>query len=197
MRRHSNGRARTTLMRPIRPPLLTGRPFACSLVMRPTIGVSRPDIASHNTLVRGHVQMDEQELVRLGIAVIRTIPDAVIFADRDGIIRFLNDGAERIFRFRADESLGQFFNIIIPERLRQRHWDGYREMMTTGISKHAADELLSVPAQNKTGDALSIQFTVAAVPDHEGGLAGIAAVLRDVTANFRELKRLRAEATGR
>lgn len=141
--------------------------------------------------------MDEQELVRLGIAVMWTIPDAVIFADRDGIIRFWNAGAERIFGFQADEALGRSLDIIIPERLRQRHWDGYREMMTTGISKHAADEILSVPAQNKMGDALSIQFTVAAVPDRDGGLAGIAAVLRDVTANFRELKRLRAEATGR
>ena len=68
-------------------------------------------------------------------------------------------------------------------------------MMATGHSRHAADELLSVPAQTKEGDTLSVQYTVAPIRDDDGRLAGIVAVLRDVTATFRELKRLRAEVT--
>jgi PAS domain S-box-containing protein len=135
----------------------------------------------------------EGDLIRLGESVLRDIPDAVIYADREGVIRFWNAGAERIFGFSQDGALGQSLDIIIPERLRQRHWDGYRHMMETARSRHAPDELLSVPAQTKSGQTLSIQFTVAPVRNQGGAPAGIVAVLRDVTATFQELKRLRAD----
>lgn len=134
----------------------------------------------------------EEDLIGLGKTVLRDIPDAVIYADREGIIRFWNAGAARIFGFSPDEAVGQSLDIIIPERLRQRHWDGYHRMMETGQTRHGPGEILSVPAQNKSGQALSIQFTVAPVRDQGGAVAGIVAVLRDVTAMYQELKRLRS-----
>ena len=139
-------------------------------------------------------ELGDLGLAELGRCLVEGIPDAVVYADRDGTIRFWNSGAERIFGFSKDEALGQSLEIIIPERFRQRHWDGYRQMMASGISRYAADKLLSVPAQTKVGDTLSIQFTVTPVRDSDGMLAGIAAVLRDVTATFQELKQLRAKA---
>jgi len=140
--------------------------------------------------------MSALDLAALGRTLLTEIPDAVVYADRDGAIRFWNSGAERIFGFSAEEALGQSLDIIIPERLRQRHWDGYRHMMATGQSRYGAGDLLSVPAVNKAGESLSVQFTVAPVRDAAGELAGIIAVLRDVTATFQERKRLRAQATG-
>ena len=125
------------------------------------------------------------------------LPDAVIYADRDGNVRFWNAGAERIFGFTQSEAIGRSLDIIIPERLRKRHWDGYRHMMETGHTSHAPDELLAVPAVTKTGESLSIQFTVAPVRNAAGTLTGIVSVLRDVTTTFRELKRLRAQASAR
>lgn len=134
------------------------------------------------------------DIAELGRAVIADIPDAVIYADREGLIQFWNAGATRIFGFAEDEALGHSLDIIIPERLRQRHWDGYNRMMETGQTRHRPDELLSVPAITKSGEMLSIQFTVAAVMGEDGRPAGIVSVLRDVTATFQELKRLRASA---
>jgi PAS domain S-box-containing protein len=131
------------------------------------------------------------ELTRLGDALLQDLPDAIIFSDRDGLIRFWNRGAERIFGFTEIEAIGQSLDIIIPERLRQRHWEGYQQMMATGQSRHAPEELLAVPAITKSGARLSIQFTVAAVSGEEGSIAGIVAVLRDVTATFDEMRRLR------
>ena len=142
----------------------------------------------------GKTELAGPELADLGKCLIERIPDAVVYADRDGTIRFWNFGAERIFGFSKDEALGRSLDIIIPERFRNRHWDGYRQMMTTGLSRYAADKLLAVPAQTKAGDTLSIQFTVTPVRDRAGALAGIAAVLRDVTATFQELKQLRSKA---
>lgn len=136
---------------------------------------------------------DGEALARLGEALLYGIPDAVVFADCDGLIRFWNEGAVRIFGYSQAQALGQSLDIIIPERLRQRHWDGYHRMMTSGHSQHAADELLAVPAVHKSGDMLSIQFTVAPVKGGEGALLGIVAVMRDVTATFAELRRLRRE----
>ena len=137
------------------------------------------------------------DLAALGRTVIDDIPDAVIYADRAGAIRFWNAGATRIFGFTSAEAFGQSLDIIIPERLRQRHWDGYRHMMATGHSRYGAGDLLSVPAVTKAGEPLSIQFTVAAVRDRSGELVGIVAVLRNVTATFQEMKRLRAQTGGR
>jgi PAS domain S-box-containing protein len=138
---------------------------------------------------------DVPELADIALTVLHKIPDAIIYADREGLIRFWNAGAERIFGFTSDEVAGRSLDIIIPERLRQRHWTGFRGMMETGRSQHRPEEMLSVPALTKSGETLSIQFTVAPVPGRDGAVAGIAAVLRDVTPTFRELKRLRAEAS--
>jgi len=137
--------------------------------------------------------MTDEQLSSLGRALIRDIPDAVILADRDGAVRYWNAGAERIFGYAAAEAVGRSLDIIIPERLRVRHWEGYREMMATGRSSHGPGELLSVPALTKHGDALSVQFTLALAPDGDG----VVAVLRDVTETFAELKRLRAENRAR
>jgi PAS domain S-box-containing protein len=132
------------------------------------------------------------ERAQLGDTLLRDLPDAVIFADREGRIRFWNQGAQRIFGYTEAEAIGQSLDIIIPQGLQQRHWEGYDRMMATGQSRHAPDELLAVPAVNKSGDKLSIQFTVAAVAGEEGALAGIVAVLRDVSATFDEIRHLRA-----
>lgn len=134
------------------------------------------------------------DLDRLGQALVHALPDAVIFSDRNGIIRHWNAGAARIFGYTPGEALGQRLDIIIPERLRARHWEGYDHMMATGHRAHDPSEVLSVPAIDKHGAALSIQFTVAAVTRGDGSIDGIVAVLRDVTESFRELRQLRRDA---
>jgi PAS domain S-box-containing protein len=137
------------------------------------------------------MQMSAELLTELGQTLLYRLPDAVIYADSAGAIRFWNLGAERIFGFSAAEAIGDSLDIIIPPRLRARHWEGYHRMMSTGQSSHAAAELLAVPAINKASDMLSIQFTVAPVQGRDGSVKGILALLRDVTDTFNELKRLK------
>ena len=123
--------------------------------------------------------------------VVRTIPDAVIYADAEGIIRFWNAGAERIFGFAAVDAVGQSLDIIIPANLRARHWDGFRQVMATGESRYGEGDLLSVPGLHKDGTRISLEFTIAALRDGAGRMQGVAAVLRDVTPRFEELRQLR------
>jgi PAS domain S-box-containing protein len=115
--------------------------------------------------------------------------DAVVFADRDGVIRLWNRGAERIFGYSRTEAIGRTLDLIIPEKLRGRHWDGYRRVMETGVTRYG-DEVLAVPATHKDGSRRSIEFTVALVRDDGYDLIGIAAVMRDVTARFEKERRV-------
>jgi len=129
--------------------------------------------------------------------IVREAADAIVYADANGVIRFWNAGAERIFGFAANEAVGQSLDIIIPEKLRGRHWEGYRQVMQTGKSRYGAGDLLAVPAQRKDGARISVEFTVVPMHDSSGQMPnrilGMAAILRDVTQRFNEMKALREQ----
>ncbi|HEY2287947.1 MAG TPA: PAS domain S-box protein [Streptosporangiaceae bacterium] len=127
-------------------------------------------------------------------AAILAGPDAIIAADRAGTVTFWNAGAERLFGFTAAEAAGQSLDLIIPERLRDRHWHGWQSVLATGQSRYGPGDLLRVPGQRKDGTRLSLEFAIHPVHDHAGVLVGIAATLRDVTAQFEELRTLRRQA---
>ena len=124
-------------------------------------------------------------------AILAASADAVIATDRDGSIQIWNPGAERIFGHRADEAVGQSLDLIIPERLRARHWEGYRQVIDTGESRYGHGDLLSVPSMRKDGTRISVEFTIVPLKDEAGRMTGMAAVMRDVTGRFEELKGLR------
>lgn len=118
-------------------------------------------------------------------------PDAVVYADADGLIRFWNRAAERIFGFSESDALGQSLDIIIPANLRARHWNGYAEAMRTGRTHYGKGLLLAVPAIRKDGKRISVEFTILPIRDDSGEVVGMAAILRGVTKRFPELKALR------
>ena len=127
-------------------------------------------------------------------AFVHAAADAIIAAGADGRIIFWNPAATRIFGFTETEALGQSLDLIIPERFRARHWEGYRQVMETGKTKYAAD-VLRVPATAKDGRALSIAFTVTLLDAGDRGRI-ITAIVRDETTRWnevRELKRRLAE----
>ena len=90
--------------------------------------------------------------------------DAIIFADKDGLIRLWNTGAEAMFGYRAAEMEGQGLDRIIPEALRARHNEGFRRVMARGESKYAA-ALLAVPGLRKDGVRISLEFTITLIKD--------------------------------
>ncbi|WP_328805784.1 PAS domain-containing protein [Sabulicella rubraurantiaca] len=133
------------------------------------------------------------ELDRVGRALLGTASDAVVVADRDGLIRFWNPGAERIFGFPAAEALGQSLDIIIPEPQRARHWAGFQRVMETGESRYGAGELLAVPGLRGDGGRISLEFTIVPLHAPDGQMEGMAAILRDVTRRFEQVRALRHE----
>jgi len=116
--------------------------------------------------------------------------DAIIFADEQGIIRLWNAGAEDIFGYPAEEALGQSLDLIVPEKLRKNHWEGYRKVMATGMTKYG-QETLAVPAITKDNNRISIEFTIVLVTNEAGDPLGTAAIVRDVTERFLKQKELK------
>ncbi|HEX3885665.1 MAG TPA: PAS domain-containing protein [Stellaceae bacterium] len=125
--------------------------------------------------------------------VVEGCPDAIIYADATGAIRYWNAAATRIFGYSAEEAMGQNLDLIVPERLRGRHWEGWGRVMGGSPSRYPDGALLAVPAARKDGSPLSIEFTVLPVTGADGKLTGIAAFLRDGTQRFDEMRALRRE----
>jgi PAS domain S-box-containing protein len=133
------------------------------------------------------LEVDEDLLA----ALVGSADDAVIVADVAGDIRYLNAAAEAMFGLSAADALGASLDLIIPERLRERHWEGFHRVMATGETEYAG-RMLSVPALRADGATISVEFTVNLLRDGSDAIVGIGAIMRDVTERFQEDRRLRA-----
>jgi PAS domain S-box-containing protein len=123
--------------------------------------------------------------------LVAAIGDAVVVADTNGLIVLWNAAAERVFGHTEAEALGQSLDLITPERLRQRHWDGFNHSMETGTTRYGAGEMLRVPAVHKDGSAMSVAFTVAMLFDDAGKVSAVISVIRDETKRFNDDRALK------
>lgn len=131
--------------------------------------------------------MTEEQLYQ---TVIEGTREAVIFVDRDGVIQFWNRGAEVVFGYAASEVLGKSLDVIIPERYRERHWEGYRKAMARGDTRYGHLPL-KVPALRKDGAQISLEFKASMVKSPGNHLLGVVAIIRDATATWKEIKGLK------
>jgi PAS domain S-box-containing protein len=122
--------------------------------------------------------------------IVDAMPEGVVYSDREGIIRLWNRGAETIFGYRQEAVLGQTLDLIIPERWRARHWEGYRRVMRTGVTRYGR-EVLAVPASRSDGTRISIEFSIILPTDRAGQVMGAIAIVRDVTTRWEQEQALR------
>ena len=122
--------------------------------------------------------------------IVEDSPIGILYADRDGMIRFWNRGAEAIFGHTSQEAIGQSLDLIVPEKQRPRHWEGWNKVMETGVTKYGNDAL-AVPAMRKDGTRISIEFNILLLRSPDGQLQGAVAMVQDVTARWQQQKELR------
>lgn len=115
--------------------------------------------------------------------IVEATSDAIIFADRDGLIRMWNRGAEILFGYSAAEVLGERLDVIIPERLRRAHWEGFQKALDTGTTKYT-DRVLTTRSVHKNGTKLYVDLGFGLVKDANGVVAGAFAIGRDCTARY-------------
>ena len=135
--------------------------------------------------------MPEEDVPALSQAIVDQAPDAIIFADRGGIIRIWNRGAERIFGYAAADAVGASLDLIIPERFRRAHWDGFQRAIDTGRTKYA-DRVLTTRSAHRDGSKLYVDLSFGLVTDDGGTILGALAIGRDCTARYAADAALRA-----
>lgn len=134
--------------------------------------------------------MEQVSFSSLSEQIVRESSDAIVFSDGDGVIRLWNRGAEEMFGYPAAEALGQSLDLIIPEKMRARHWEGYRRVMATGVSRYGKD-CLSAPGLRRDGARISLEFSMVIVRGADGAILGTAAIMRDVTARWEKERALK------
>ncbi|MGH3626455.1 MAG: PAS domain-containing protein, partial [Sciscionella sp.] len=143
----------------------------------------------------GWCAVDRSELLRnearLAQAVVAEAPEAIVVANVQGLIVAWNRGAEKMFGYAASEVLGASLDVIIPEKLRARHWAGWEKVVATGVTQYGDDQLLAVPATHRDGRRLSLEFSIALLRDETGDPAAFSAVMREVSERRRAEQGLR------
>jgi PAS domain S-box-containing protein len=134
--------------------------------------------------------MSVEHSPELAEALIAQLADGVIFADREGMIRVWNEGAEAIFGHPRAEAVGQSLDLIIPERLRPAHWAAFKRAIETGQLQHGR-ESLATRSMHRDGRTLYVDLSFALVRGRGGEVLGAVAVARDITRRFREERELR------
>ena len=113
--------------------------------------------------------------------ILEQTAEAVVYANRDGVIERWNAAAVAMFGYTAAEAIGQSLDLMIPERLRQAHWRGFNAAMANATLRLGGHPTLTRGA-HKTGQKLFIEMSFALVLDGAGAALGSVAVARDVTA---------------
>ena len=126
--------------------------------------------------------------------IVENAQDGIIFADSSGVIQVWNSGAQSIFGYSSEEALGETLDLIIPDKHRKQHWEGYRKVMKTGISSYS-QKLLAVPSLRKDGERISVEFSIVIVRDPESKHLGAAAIIRDVTLRWQEQRAVKKQFT--
>lgn len=125
--------------------------------------------------------------------IIRGMSEALIFADTEGIIRNWNPGAEAVFGYASSEAVGQSLDLIIPERLRKAHWDGFNNALARGATVHGRRSMVT-RSLHKDGQTVYVDMSFAVVKNAAGEVTGSVAIARDATQRILEEKNNRASA---
>jgi PAS domain S-box-containing protein len=126
--------------------------------------------------------------------IVEQAHEAIIFIDCDGLIGLWNHGAETLFGYAADEVMGRSIDVIIPERLRQGHAEGFRRAVSAGKTR-LGGRVMTTRATHKSGDKVYVDMSFGLVKEGEAVL-GAFAVARDCTARFQEEAARRAGTAG-
>jgi len=123
--------------------------------------------------------------------IVESAMDAVIGMDDSGLVTRWNPKAEKMFRYSAQEAIGQpLADLIIPPGVREAHWNGLRQFLETGKGR-ILNKRLELTAIRRSGQKFPVELTVAAnkIGDHYE----FSAFVRDITQRRRAERRLATE----
>ena len=121
-------------------------------------------------------------------ALVEAVPDAVVVTNADGRIVFVNAQTERLFGYQKDELLGHPIELLVPERIRDKHV-GER----TGYAKEPHIRPMGkgreLSGRRKDGHEVPVEIGLSPLKTDSGML--VVASVRDVTERRRAEGQLR------
>lgn len=121
-----------------------------------------------------------EEMPQLAESIIEQTAEAIIYADKGGIIRRWNRAAANMFGYPAADAIGKSLDLIIPAHLRAAHWRGFDAAVANGVTRLHGQPTLT-RAEHKSGKKLYVEMSFAVVTDATGSVQGSVAVARDAT----------------
>jgi PAS domain S-box-containing protein len=114
-------------------------------------------------------------------AIVQSSDDAIISKNLDGIITSWNPGAERLFGYSAEETVGKPVNILIPED-RSNEEPAILQRLRRG---ERIDHYETV-RRCKDGSTLDISLTISPVRNSAGAIIGASKIARDISERKRD-----------
>jgi PAS domain S-box-containing protein len=126
-------------------------------------------------------------------ALLDSAPDAMVIADQDGSIVFVNAQTETLFGYARQELIGMPVEVLMPERFRDRHpahRNSYaREPRLRPMGVDAGVNL-DLFARHRDGTEFPVEISLSPLQTVKGLLVSTA--IRDITDRKRMLEELRA-----
>lgn len=115
-------------------------------------------------------------------ALLEALPDAVVVADRGGRIAYVNPAIAVLLGHAPDELLGRPLQVLMPDRFRDAHVEGFSRFRATGEGA-LVGSTTRVPALHAAGHEIAIDLTLARlVPSGGDDDALVVGVLRDASS---------------
>jgi PAS domain S-box-containing protein len=109
-------------------------------------------------------------------AIVQSSDDAIISKDLQGIVTSWNEGAERLFGYKAEEMIGRPVSLLIPE---ERHDE--EPSILQRIARGEQVSHYETIRRRKDGTKLHISLTVSPIIDRQGRIIGVSKIARDIT----------------
>jgi len=120
-----------------------------------------------------------------------TANDAILSADRQGNITYLNPGAERVFGYSAEEATGRPLTTLMPERFRDAHQAGLERYLATGEAR-VIGKTVELAGRRKDGTEFPLELSLASWK--HGADVAFTAIIRDITSRKQGEEQLRRYA---
>jgi len=121
-------------------------------------------------------------------ALLQSAPDAMVIADRDGVIRLINAQTEKLFGYTREELLGQKVELLMPERFRAQH-PRLREESIAGKRQRPTGSGLEQLARRKDGSEFPAEISLSSVWTAEGLV--VCSDIRDISERKRTEEQIR------
>ena len=121
--------------------------------------------------------LDDPQALR---SLVDGLPEALVVADPQGVIRYWNGAAERLFGHGHEEALGASLDLLVPERFKGAHDAGFARAVASGQLR-VGGRVMRTRANHKDGRKLYVDFSFALLKDTQGQVVGVYATGRDAT----------------